>query len=227
MLANKNCTGIDYICLFDRHVTNFGFDNLELVVKYFDEVLIHWEKENNQSLINHIIEKYPDMKTRGYYFFGQSSFWGELNEIKLPWFTHHKNFEKIVSELTREAEDTVREEKDIPRIGEGWISERTLFYEIKELFDKTKVISHARPDWIKPQHLDIYLPEYKVALEYQGQQHYRPVDFFGGEKAYEKQVKRDRRKKMLCTKNGIKLIEVSKGYDLDIIYDTINELKIT
>jgi len=224
LLANKKCTGFDYICLFDRHVTKFGFENLELVVKYFDEILFHWEKEHGQSLIEYINDNNPEIQTRSYYFFAQSSYWGELKTIQLPWYTHTPEFENIVRELTREAENTVREEKNIPRVGEGWISERNLYYEVKELFQDDEVISHARPEWLKPQHLDVFLPTYKIALEYQGKQHFEPVEYFGGEKAYEKQLKRDRRKKMLCTKNGITLIEVIEGYDIKEIQKKITIL---
>jgi hypothetical protein len=41
----------------------------------------------------------------------------------------------------------------------------------------------------------VYLPELKIALEYQGEQHFRPIPFFGGEAGFIETQKRDRRKR--------------------------------
>ena len=43
-------------------------------------------------------------------------------------------------------------------------------------------------------------------IEYQGEQHYRPIDYFGGEEKYNKQVARDNIKKEYCKKNNIPLL---------------------
>jgi len=52
---------------------------------------------------------------------------------------------------------------------------------------------------------DFYLPTKNTVIEYHGQQHFRSVDVFGGEKAYASQQKRDEIKAEFCHKNGIKL----------------------
>src|SRR5699024_4367958 len=103
--------------------------------------------------------------------------------------------------LIREAENLLREKRELHRIGEGWISETKLYQEIKNHFDDTAVVQHARPEWLKPQHLDVFLPLHKIAIEFQGAQHVRPVDYFGGEKAFKQQKKRDERKAKICEKN--------------------------
>jgi hypothetical protein len=105
-----------------------------------------------------------------------------------------------------EVENLVRVEKGLPKVGEGWISETRLYYAIKEEFDFTKVIHHASPDWLGKQHFDIFIPEYNIAIEYQGVQHSRPVEFFGGAEAFEKNLERDERKRMLCEENDCTLI---------------------
>lgn len=43
-------------------------------------------------------------------------------------------------------------------------------------------------------------------IEYNGQQHYEPIEFFGGEKAYEKQKKYDDKKINYCNEHNIQLI---------------------
>jgi hypothetical protein len=114
--------------------------------------------------------------------------------------------------ILREAENNVREREGLPRIGEGWVSETELFCTVRAAFPNTRVLQHARPEWLSPQHLDVYLPEFSIAVEFQGAQHVGPVDYFGGEKAYEEQKRRDARKKKLCAKNECVLIEVFQGY---------------
>ena len=55
-------------------------------------------------------------------------------------------------------------------------------------------------------HLDFYLPKMKVAIEYNGAQHYRPVKWFGGQQSFKKQKERDRVKKEYCESHNIRLI---------------------
>jgi hypothetical protein len=43
-------------------------------------------------------------------------------------------------------------------------------------------VGHRVISWIENLRLDIYFPKYNIAVEYNGQQHYYPVEFFGGEK---------------------------------------------
>jgi len=116
-------------------------------------------------------------------------------------------------QLLREAENLVREEAGLPRVGQGWIGETVLFHLLRDSFPTVKVLQHARPEWLAPQHLDVYLPEYNIAFEYQGAQHLGPVDYFGGESAFIAQQNRDKRKKKLCKKYGCFLHEVFQGYD--------------
>ena len=56
---------------------------------------------------------------------------------------------------------------------------------------------------------DFYLPEERILIEYDGLQHSQPVDFFGGEKAYESLVRRDQIKDDFAEATGMKLIRIS------------------
>jgi hypothetical protein len=53
---------------------------------------------------------------------------------------------------------------------------------------------------------DFYLPEINVCIEYQGKQHYEPVEFFGGEERFKIQQRHDNIKKKYCKNNNIKFI---------------------
>ncbi len=64
--------------------------------------------------------------------------------------------------------------------------------------------------------LDCYNEELNLAFEYQGRQHYEPIDFFGGHDAYEERVYRDQHKKRACQELGIRLVEID-GRDINSI----------
>lgn len=55
---------------------------------------------------------------------------------------------------------------------------------------------------------DFYLPEYNLAIEYDGKQHYEPIEFFGGEKDFKKTQYNDNIKNEYCKNNGIKLLRI-------------------
>ncbi|WP_062564706.1 hypothetical protein [Pseudoalteromonas shioyasakiensis] len=106
----------------------------------------------------------------------------------------------------REAENEVRELKGYPRIGERWIAETMLFQYIDALFADYEVLREASPDWLGQQRFDIYIPELVLAVEYQGQQHYKPVKLFGGVEGLKKTQQRDRDKVAKCKANNVSLV---------------------
>lgn len=56
---------------------------------------------------------------------------------------------------------------------------------------------------------DFYLPKYNLCIEFDGEQHYRPVEYFGGVKEFNNQLRRDYIKDMYCLDNKISLIRIS------------------
>jgi rubrerythrin len=90
--------------------------------------------------------------------------------------------------------------------------ESKLENEIRLLLTENNIsfIMEAHFNWLKKQHLDFYLPDYNIAIECQGEQHFKPIKHFGGEKKYVTRTKLDENKRILCKENGIKLIYFSK-----------------
>lgn len=67
-------------------------------------------------------------------------------------------------------------------------------------------------DWLKYKKqlkLDFYLPDYNIAIECQGQQHFKPIKYFGGESELNTIIERDRIKKDLCESHNIKILYYS------------------
>lgn len=125
--------------------------------------------------------------------------------------------------LTRDAENAAREGAAIPRVGEGWVSEMALLRQVQAAFPQERVVHQARPGWLAPQSLDIYLPDYSIGIEYQGAQHSTPVEHFGGDKAFELQQERDSRKLDICRQYGCVLIEVHPGYQLEQVVARVKD----
>ena len=55
---------------------------------------------------------------------------------------------------------------------------------------------------------DFYLPKEDVLIEYDGEQHFHPVEFFGGEEAFNTIQKRDKLKTNWCIENGKRLLRI-------------------
>lgn len=140
-----------------------------------------------------------------------------FNKPSLPfnpisYYSMEKNIETLM-EISRDAENLARERAGVPLIGQGWISETELFRNIEREFPETTVIQHGRPSWLGRQHFDIWMPNWKVAIEYHGDQHFKAVEIFGGTEGFNKTVERDARKESLSIINGVKLFIATKEDD--------------
>lgn len=78
---------------------------------------------------------------------------------------------------------------------------------------------------IKPLPFDFYIPELNVALEYDGRQHYEPVEIFNGDYGFERTRRSDAIKDKYCQDNGIQLIRIPYTMNNTEICEIINTLK--
>ena len=66
---------------------------------------------------------------------------------------------------------------------------------------------------------DFYLPDYNCCIEYDGAQHYKEVDCWGGQEYLLQRQYNDKIKNNYCIENNIRLIRIK--YDEDV-YDVLN-----
>ena len=125
------------------------------------------------------------------------------------------DFGKSLFALTRQAENEVRAARGISAVGESWVSETELLYRVRQMLPGVQVLAHGQPRWLGRQHLDIWIPSLNVGIEYHGIQHFWPVEFFGGQDAFDRGQERDRKKRGLCEANGLRLVEIAYDQDLD------------
>lgn len=147
----------------------------------------------------------------------------EEKGMKYCWINAHiKNSEerfngKIIEDIKNGIyEDVDWYEYIIPE--NKWKSEQLVLEIVKQLYPKETVWYQYRPDFLKTDKgqlsYDIFIGKMRVAIEYQGKQHFEPVEIFGGIDSFERQKERDALKYKLSRENGIKLIYINYWEDI-------------
>lgn len=83
----------------------------------------------------------------------------------------------------------------------NYLIKHDISFECQKRFDDLRVVH--------PLSYDFYVPELNALIEFQGEQHYKPIDFFGGTPQFLKQQMYDNLKRDYASNNGLSLIEVS------------------
>lgn len=78
---------------------------------------------------------------------------------------------------------------------------------------------------IKALPFDFYIPSIKTAIEYDGRQHYEPVELWGGVEGYNNRKMHDDMKNKYCQQNGINLIRLPYFLSDEEIRNEINKLE--
>ena len=215
--TGTHISGRDVLTLNGPKVTKWAREHLDQLAGYLEIIVSAYENNNSINLL----EEWSKTAHQYRYNVFRGTVFSRTVGIPCYSFSRDKRAIQFITENTRDAENSVREEHKIPRIGEGWVFETNLFYEIRRSLSDKIVLHHARPEWLGRQHLDIFVPDCKVAIEYQGLQHDQPVEYFGGETAFKAMRRLDARKKRLCIKHGVHLIYVRSGYDLQEVVKEI------
>ena len=88
--------------------------------------------------------------------------------------------------------------------GERYISQILDCCEVR--YEVQKVFA----DCINSNHLpfDFYLPDYNLLIEYDGMQHFEPIDFFGGKEHFLYRKQNDNIKNQYCKENNMPLLRI-------------------
>lgn len=92
------------------------------------------------------------------------------------------------------------------KIISDWLDNHNVLYEKQKTFDDCKDKYVLR--------FDFYLSSFNILVEYNGVQHYEPVDYFGGNEGFKSIVKRDEIKDEYCRKNNIYLFKIAYFEDI-------------
>lgn len=130
-------------------------------------------------------------------------------------FTLKKEREKIA----RRAENNVRAKMGLKNVGDAFVNETLLANITKKMFPDA--IRQYNPKWLGKFILDIYVPSLNLAIEYHGEQHYKPIKRFGGEDKLIKQQQRDEYVRVKCKEYNVLLLEwhYSTKVDEESVYE--------
>lgn len=81
------------------------------------------------------------------------------------------------------------------------LTNQSICFEKQKMFDGCKNRTSLR--------FDFFIPDLNIVIEYQGIQHYEPVEHFGGVEALEDTIKRDQIKRDFCKAMGIGYYTIS------------------
>ncbi|MCK4814379.1 hypothetical protein KA005_01305 [bacterium] len=246
--TDNDLTTILGIGFKSSNLTTFGKENEEVILKTTIELIRKLEKRENNPFSRSFFDKnkfYKAKSTKGVFDpFFYKNFFNSIEEFEFFMEEHNQRMQgvpkenvlypkyvppivefairKRINELMREAENCLREDKGLPMIGEGWINETDLFYKVKNAFPEHVVIHHGKAKWLGLQHFDIYFPKIKIAIEYQGAQHFQQVEIFGEKEGLIRAKKNDQIKTEKCLNNDCILIEVLPGYEFNSVKENIN-----
>lgn len=104
-------------------------------------------------------------------------------------------------------------------------SQTMIFETLKLDFPELTFIWEYKSEWLGNQRIDIFVPEYKIAIEYNGAQHYKPVDIFGGKDQLVIQVEQDYLKMEKCKQNNVELLIIRYDNQEEDLNKVKNRLK--
>lgn len=190
------------------------------------------EKENIGRLPKKIYENYIEnhrmLSIIHKYCYAYDNIWAtQPPRYKLPFQTFMmKGKSKIFEEEKIRYDEIYQKLAQKHKLPIRWKNEYTLYQLLIKEYPDAIYQYHSK--WLGRQSLDIFIPSINTGFEYQGLQHYEPIEFFGGIDAFNHRIELDEKKRKLCKKNDVKLIEWK--YNMPITkrvlqkYLTLNEL---
>lgn len=219
----KDMGATEALGLFPKRLTKYGLENVERVAVIVGERIS--ELSRGGSILESTVRVEGTALQTSFTVYNGTLHSKQVS-LSLAYydFTRSSSLRETIGNLSRLAENLLREESGVPNVGEGWVAETRLFQELQQAFPQLRLEQHASPDWLGQQHLDIYFPDIRVAVEFQGSQHERPIAYFGGQAAFEMQKNRDKRKRAKCQRNGVRLVYVQAGYDLSSLVAQVADM---
>lgn len=88
----------------------------------------------------------------------------------------------------------------------NYLKNKNIEFKSQKTFENCKYIQRLK--------FDFHIPHINTCIEYNGRQHYKSIDWFGGINSFKSQQKRDKIKIEYCYENNIKLLIIK--YDENV-----------
>jgi len=230
MLAGVQIRGID-IMLYYPNWDLFPLYSTECEA-YWDEQLHAFSVTHGNDLLSWALDQYPKAKYSRYealyevtdlLLMGkgfrieealrQSKLRSALKRLRnfsdMPGFYHVlKNIAANTRTALRAAVGKLADESK-------WKKEARMLQMLRSAVHPLHVEAQATFPWLGQFRFDAYVPKLKLAVEYQGAQHFRAIEVFGGEDGLRRTQERDEAKARLALSNGVRVEYVRYDDDLE------------
>lgn len=105
--------------------------------------------------------------------------------------------------------------------GKGSKGERA----VAKVLDKLNISYERESKFIKRMRFDFKLIDYNAFIEFDGEQHFRPVNGWGGEKAFKSLKRRDEIKNNYCLSKGYELLRIPY-WEIENVNEIVTEFVI-
>jgi hypothetical protein len=127
------------------------------------------------------------------------------------------HFKSRFFKVTDGQEHEIRLAWGYPEKGKTGFREKMLYDSACLIFGEKNVIRRYRGKELGGLEIDVWVPSYKIALEYQGEQHFKNINHWHGENGLTDQKSRDKYKQDLCKSLNYRLLLFFPNDQLDFI----------
>lgn len=174
--------------------------------EHSEGIVAVWNRDRKRWYHDHYVSTHGEEPPDGWWWDRPDSPYG--GQISPGMKREFGEFDKVVQQrFFDEMESRYRAENGLPQKGEGWVTQAHLARCVALALPSHEVIREASPSWLAPQRLDLFVPTLSLAIEYQGEQHFYPLDHLGGEQGLADREAMDERKRDACRAAGVTLVE--------------------
>lgn len=149
--------------------------------------------KTHEQYIIEVSKVNPDIEVIGTYIDSKTAILHRCKKHDVQWYAYPTNI------LRGHGCPQCNESNGEKRI-RHWLDSNGIEYIPQKIFDDCKN-RRALP-------FDFYIPSYNLCIEYDGEQHFRSVDYFGGEDGFQQRQHNDEIKTQYCESHNIHLLRI-------------------
>lgn len=208
--VNKD-TAIKHMCKIDGHIWNAAPNNI-LRGEGCPACANH-VRRTHSAYVSDVKSIHPDIDVIGVFVDTQTKVLHKCKKDGFEW-------NAIPNNILRGSGCPVCNQSRGERCIASYLTVNNIDFVPQKTFDECKNI--------KCLHFDFYLPEYNICIEYDGIQHFEPVDYFGGKDKFKQLQYNDSIKTTYCNLNNIPLLRIRYDQNIEMELDKFfNNTKLT
>lgn len=176
--------------------------------------------ENMKKSLNHVIADFNEVH-QGKYDYSNVVYKNQFEKIEIICHKHGSFWQSPQNHMQGHGCPYCNY-SHLERVISKELKTKNYSFEIQKTFDW--LVSYKTN---KNLYLDFYLPRKKIAIECQGEQHFKKIDFFHREPdSFNYQLEKDIIKKDLCEEHGIKILYFAKDANCinNVDYEVITDI---